>query len=312
MSFGNNVVYYRKKLKITQEALADMLYVSRQTVSRWETDSTFPDVDMLIRLCELFDTDMDTLVRGDAESMDKSSENEENTVPEQEEVLPTPGFERHEAETSRFAISIALGTVLIIFGVALLLFTGFISELLGVTLLLLFITAAVAIYIVSGLRHSAMKSEFPSHPIYPKETVDSFLKKTPFLYAGAISLILLGVIAMILALSLGPNTDDLYGSVVMGIFLTIIALAVGTLIYTGIRHSGYTGEDDDENERMNDKGKRINEVISSVIMLLATILFLLGGFLYGLWHPGWIVFPIGGCISGIVASIISAVYPKEK
>ncbi len=67
MSFGENVGYYRRQLNITQEELAERLFVSRQTVSRWETDSTFPDVEMIIRLCELFDCNMDTLVRGNAQ-----------------------------------------------------------------------------------------------------------------------------------------------------------------------------------------------------------------------------------------------------
>ena len=73
MSFGKNIVYYRKKQKITQEELAERLYVSRQTISRWENDSILPDVETIIKLCELFDCNMDTLVRGDAEA----EENEE-------------------------------------------------------------------------------------------------------------------------------------------------------------------------------------------------------------------------------------------
>ena len=71
MSFGKNIVYYRKKQKITQEELAERLYVSRQTISRWENDSVFPDVETIIKLCELFDCNMDTLVRGDAEAEEK-------------------------------------------------------------------------------------------------------------------------------------------------------------------------------------------------------------------------------------------------
>ena len=75
MSFGENVGYYRRQSNITQEELAEKLYVSRQTVSRWETDSTFPDVETLIKLCEIFGCNMDTLVRGDAQDGDSSSVN---------------------------------------------------------------------------------------------------------------------------------------------------------------------------------------------------------------------------------------------
>ena len=71
MSFGKNIGYYRKQLKITQEELAERLYVSRQTISRWENDSVFPDVETVIKLCELFGCSMDTLVRGDAEAEEK-------------------------------------------------------------------------------------------------------------------------------------------------------------------------------------------------------------------------------------------------
>ena len=84
MSFGSNIGYLRKKKGITQEALAEQMYVSRQTVSRWETDSVYPDVETVIRLCEILECDMETLVRGDA-----SAEKEPAPVQEQEKEKET-------------------------------------------------------------------------------------------------------------------------------------------------------------------------------------------------------------------------------
>ncbi len=80
MSFGSNIGYLRKKKGITQEELAEKMYVSRQTISRWETDSVYPDVETVIKLCELLECDMETLVRGDA-----SAEREPAPVQEQEQ-----------------------------------------------------------------------------------------------------------------------------------------------------------------------------------------------------------------------------------
>ena len=68
--FGENVTFYRKRLNITQEDLAEKMSVSRQTVSRWETNNTFPEVETLIKLCSLFECDMDTLVRKDAKEIE--------------------------------------------------------------------------------------------------------------------------------------------------------------------------------------------------------------------------------------------------
>lgn len=72
MSFGTNVSYYRKKYGITQEDLADKLDVTRQTVSRWETDAAYPEMDKIITLCSIFSCSMDVLMRGDAQKEDES------------------------------------------------------------------------------------------------------------------------------------------------------------------------------------------------------------------------------------------------
>lgn len=84
MNLGKNIIYYRKELQITQEDLAERLYVSRQTISRWENESVIPDVETIIKLCDIFGCDMDTLVRKDAAEKAAPSEmqNEEEQAPQ--------------------------------------------------------------------------------------------------------------------------------------------------------------------------------------------------------------------------------------
>ena len=66
MSFGQNLQFLRKmRNSMTQEALADRMGVSRQTVSKWELDSVYPEMDKLIELCSLFSCTMDQLIRED-------------------------------------------------------------------------------------------------------------------------------------------------------------------------------------------------------------------------------------------------------
>lgn len=72
MSLGNNLQHLRKLYnKMTQEDLADRMRVSRQTVSKWELDAAFPEVDKLIELCELFSVSLDTLLREDMTAYDE-------------------------------------------------------------------------------------------------------------------------------------------------------------------------------------------------------------------------------------------------
>ena len=66
MSFGQNIQFLRKMHKgMTQEELAEKMEVSRQTVSKWELDATYPEMDKVIELCKLFSCSMDQLVRED-------------------------------------------------------------------------------------------------------------------------------------------------------------------------------------------------------------------------------------------------------
>lgn len=64
MSLGENLVRLRGEKRLTQEELADRLGVSRQSVSKWESDASVPELDKLIRLSEVFGITMDEFVKG--------------------------------------------------------------------------------------------------------------------------------------------------------------------------------------------------------------------------------------------------------
>lgn len=61
--FQDNLIFLRKLNKMTQEALADHLGISRQTVSKWETGESAPDIHQCRRLADVFGVSLDDLVR---------------------------------------------------------------------------------------------------------------------------------------------------------------------------------------------------------------------------------------------------------
>ncbi len=63
MTFGEKLSKARKENNYTQEQLADILGVSRQSISKWESDVTYPETDKLIRLSELFHCSLDYLLK---------------------------------------------------------------------------------------------------------------------------------------------------------------------------------------------------------------------------------------------------------
>lgn len=64
MNLGENIIRLRTEKRLTQEQLADLLGVSRQSVSKWESGSSVPELDKLIRLSEVFEITVDELVKG--------------------------------------------------------------------------------------------------------------------------------------------------------------------------------------------------------------------------------------------------------
>ena len=69
MELGKQIRKYRNERTLSQEALAEKIYVSRQTVSNWENDKSYPDVNSLVLLSEVFEVSLDQLIKGDVEIM---------------------------------------------------------------------------------------------------------------------------------------------------------------------------------------------------------------------------------------------------
>lgn len=64
MSLGSRINQQRAAHGLSQVDLADLLEVSRQSVSKWETDGSVPDLDKLVKMCEVFQVSLDWLVLG--------------------------------------------------------------------------------------------------------------------------------------------------------------------------------------------------------------------------------------------------------
>lgn len=69
MEMGKQIRKYRSEAGLSQEMLAEKIYVSRQTISNWENDKNYPDINSLLRLSEIFHVSIDILIKGDVEKM---------------------------------------------------------------------------------------------------------------------------------------------------------------------------------------------------------------------------------------------------
>mgnify|MGYP003508398057 CR=1 FL=1 len=94
MTIGQNIKKLRKNADMTQEELAEILSISSQAVSRWETDSAMPDISLLPLLCSIFNISADELLGIDV----TKQEEEINEIRKKADVKSSRGYENEARE----------------------------------------------------------------------------------------------------------------------------------------------------------------------------------------------------------------------
>ncbi len=126
MTLGEKIVQLRSQKNWSQGDLADALDISRQSVSKWETDASIPELDKLLKLSELFGVTLDELVHGEDVSK-KDSETAAQSMPTFFAQQETPEREKRQTIT---------GTVLLCTGAALVILSLLLAGNLLIGLLL--------------------------------------------------------------------------------------------------------------------------------------------------------------------------------
>lgn len=285
MSLAENLQYLRAREGVTQEQLAERLDVSRQSVSKWESAASYPEMDTLLKLCDMFQVDMDTLLRG---SVEKSLSED------------TAGYDRF---MTLYARKIAGGVSAIVGSVALWSFLSALglSEMLGTAMLLLVIAAAAVVFIASGMEEEHFRKKHPVIPdFYTEPQKERFHRRYIWYIAGGVGAILLGVVMMVLAFTVLPEREP-YESYIGAAFLAVVACAVYFLIYGGMLEDKYNiaKYNRQNNPTPEDKSRRRRATTAcAVIMLLATAVFLFAGLAYYKWNWAAIIYPVGGVLCG--------------
>ena len=81
MELGKKIATYRKNMNITQEALANQLGISNQAVSKWETEQSYPDVELLPKIADIFNITLDELFDREGVPVSKVSAGDNAVLP---------------------------------------------------------------------------------------------------------------------------------------------------------------------------------------------------------------------------------------
>ena len=139
MTIGERLLKLRKEKNISQEELANVLDVSRQTISKWETDQTTPDFDKIVPLCEYFNITSDELLSG------------------KKDIIK----EKNDSIRSKFAATLAISVGLYITSIVFIIFFSTVMDnpILGVCLFFITIAIATGLIIYNAIVNKVEKEE---------------------------------------------------------------------------------------------------------------------------------------------------------
>lgn len=330
MIFADKIIQLRKERNWSQEELASQLGVSRQSISKWESGSSLPDLDKIIKLSQIFDVSTDYLLKEEMEN---------------EETLCNPkwDFERKEKvhkisleDTDQFlkarrqyAFKIGMGVSLCLLGFSFLCLvtnlqeTGTLSisedtvNAIGISILLILVGLATAIFITSVLsmhKFNILEEEelellYGVQGVVEKKKEEFHSTYTTFLALGVMFCIF-SVLPPILSDGFFlPNTLFHYrqpGSVLSAmstpLMLWLIAIGVAMIIYACLTQSGFSmllQVDDYEPDYKRIEKKM--EPIASIYWIAVTTIYLAISFLTRRWDNTWIIWPIAGTIYAMIS-----------
>lgn len=299
MSLPENLQFLRKQKNITQEQLAEQLEVSRQSVSKWESGQSFPEMEKLLQISSMFHCSMDALLQGDV-----SKEFAEDGC----------GYNRAYDQFSRW-VTAGIGLIITGIGIAALLEGTGIDEGICGALFFVFLIVSVLILVVTGMQYDHFVEKNPYlEDFYTEEEKEKAYRKFTVRIALGVGIILVAVLFVIVGdeslknvladTALEEKLDDLLG----GGFLLAVAAGVSFLVYGGMQKAKYDIEQYNKDANPSPEQRKRKALVGKLcacIMLGAAIVYLILGFLFNFWNRAWVAFAVGGILCGIAAVALS-------
>lgn len=329
MILGEKIIHLRKQREWSQEELASQLGISRQSVSKWESGASIPDLDKIISMSSLFGVSTDYLLK------EEIQQEAPPIVREKEEMDSLRSVSLDEATaflelTRKTAAKIACGISCCILSPVFLILLGGLSEYgwgnrisedmagsLGTTVLLLLVAVGVAILVSNGMRlekYEYMEKE-PFTLLYG---VAGIVEKRKEEFAATfrkcitigVTLCILGVVPLLL---FGTRDERIAAIVCMPALLVFVAVGVFLFVWAGSINESF-----DKVLQIGDHTPKKKEVNRQTGFFAGAYWCIILAVYIGVslhmdnWHRSWIIWPVAGILFAAFHIILSAVMDRKR
>lgn len=330
MILADKIIKLRKQNGWSQENLAEKLEISRQSVSKWESGTSIPDLDKIIKMSSIFGVSTDYLLKDDLEEL-TTAETINGYEEECGHVVSLEEANNYMEVIKKNAKPMAVATFLCIISPIILIFlcglsgyrdsalSGNLAAGFGTAVLLMIVAVAVAIFVFCGMQLS--KYEYMEKEIISlsygvqgvveknKEAFEATHQKCT---VSGVFLCIAGVIPLLIAA--GFDARDIVYMICVDVLLVFVACGVYLFVWSGCIRGSYEkllqiGEYTIEKKNIN---KKLN-FFPGVYWLSVTAIYLAISFIKMNWEVSWIVWPVAGTLFAAIYGILSVVVkPKNQ
>ena len=337
MTLGEKITLLRKQKGWSQEELADRLDISRQSVSKWESNASVPDLDKIIKLSVIFSVSTDYLLK-----------DEEQNLPMREEVVEFDGYEEEvptrkvtmeEATTymdiiKEIATPFALAVSLCVLSPICMIVMGGLAEFgaiawsedragsLGMIIMFLLLIVAVPVIIINSLKISKYeyleKNKLALEYGVKEAVAERKEAYAPTFYksiAVGVAIVLVGVLLLVIpAIVYQEEKLVEIGEVyALGAMLALVAVATFFFVKSSWIYSGFEKllQEGDYTLEQKRNAKKV-EAFSGAYWCIVTAIYLAVSFTENRWDSTWVIWPVAAVLFAGVICIINAVSRRKR
>lgn len=330
MILAEKIMKLRKEKGWSQEELAMRLNVSRQSVSKWESSASIPDLDRILKLSQIFEVSTDYLLKDEIEQNKAELIPVEDSFAEEDsiQVLSLEEAHGYMELVEQSAMKMAAAVSACILSPVLLILLAGLSETeniaitenmaggIGVAILLLIVAAAVSVFILFGtklekyefLEYEDISLQYGGYGAVEKKRED-FEPTYKKCLAIGISLCIIGVVPLMVAVAL--ELEEIAYIFCLDIILILVAFGVFLIVWSGMIYGSYQklleeGEYTREHKRENKQ----NRGLSKVYWCTMTAIYLGVSFWTQRWDRTWIIWPVAGVLFAAVSGVAAMIRKK--
>lgn len=326
MILAEKIMSLRKKNGWSQEELAEQLNVSRQSVSKWESGSSIPDLEKIIKMSQIFSVSTDYLLKDNDNDEEPEVTYETESEPDKDVRTISMEFATEYMDTVKNARGkIAAGVAICILSPLVLLILAALSEIptsgvseglavgVGVSVLLILVASAVLLFVTEGMKLSkyefleqeeiALKYGVEANVLRKKEAFDP-----TFRLSISIGVILCIISAIPVIIAGAMRASDLVCVICVCVLLVFVAGAVLLFITAGMVHDSFLKLLQEEEYSVEKKkvAKKYNGIIGAYWLIMVAI-YLGWSFYTNKWDFTWIIWPVAGVLFAAIMGILRTI-----